>query len=255
MPIKVTLESYIEKAKQAHGDKYDYSNTVYASARTKISIICPIHGEFEQLARAHLRGSGCQLCSDNKVAQAQASSDFVSKSQAIHGDKYIYDLVDYKNNKTKVKILCREHGEFEQSPNSHLAGNGCAKCALTEQGWTRTHFKAKCDKNNSGLGVLYILGCWDDNKSEVFIKIGITSNSINKRYGSKTLMPYNFKILHQITGSPEYIYDLETKLKKKSKSYHYVPITQFGGHRTECFEADKNYITKLNNYLAELIPF
>lgn len=250
--IALARAEFKDKAKLVHGDRYDYSQTVYVSARTRVKINCPIHGEFEQLARAHLRGSGCQLCSGNKVAKA--ASEFVSKAQAIHGDKYIYDLVDYQNNKTKVKITCRSHGSWEQTPANHLSGQGCAKCAIAEQGWTRTHFKDKCTKNNNGLGILYILGCWDDQKSEVFIKIGITSRSIKKRYDSKTSMPYNYKVLHEITGDPEYIYDLETKLHKKSKNYSYTPDIPFAGSSTECFKADKDYLSKLNLYMNELIP-
>jgi len=68
-------------------------------------------------------------------------------------------------------------------------------------------------------------------------------------------MPYNYKVLHEITGSPEYIYNLETLLHKKSKNYKYIPITSFGGSSTECFEANKDYLTNLNTYMKELVPF
>ncbi len=180
---------------------------------------------------------------------------FVQKAQEIHNNKYTYEFVYYKNTQTKVLITCPVHGTFDARPDSHLNGRGCAKCAQEASGFTRTNFKDKCIKNNNGFGILYVLGCWDDLKQEIFIKIGITSNSIKKRYPSKASMPYNFKVLHEVTGSPEYIYDLETKLQKKSKSYMYSPAIPFGGSSSECFLADKDYVDKLNSYLAEFIPF
>ena len=45
-----------------------------------------------------------------------------------HGDRYIYDLVDYKNAITKVSIICKKHGLFKITPNSHLNGSGCYEC-------------------------------------------------------------------------------------------------------------------------------
>ena len=80
-------------------------------------------------------------------------------------------------------------------------------------------------------------------------RYGITSRSIKKRYDSKTTMPYEYTTLHEISGSPEYIYDLETLLHKKSINYRYTPNIPFGGSSTECFKADSAYLSKLNTYL------
>lgn len=183
------------------------------------------------------------------------TEQFIERANLKHNNLYDYKLVDYQGAHTKIKIICKHHGEFLQSPNSHLSGKGCKNCALSEKGWTRTHFKDKCINNNNGLGILYILGCWDDEKKETFIKIGITSRSIKQRYDSKAKLPYNFKVLHEITGDPEYIYDLETLLHKKSKNYRYTPSIQFAGSSSECFKADKDYLEKLNNHIFNLIPF
>jgi hypothetical protein len=254
MPSKLTNETFIQKANLLHNNKYDYSLVDYKSSKEKVSIICKEHGVYEQIPNDHLKPHGCTLCSYEAQA-AIAKAEFATKASIIHDNKYDYSLVEYKNNATKVKIGCSEHGIFEQKPNSHLQGKGCPICALTESGFTRTKFKDKCIKNNNALGILYVLGCWSENKKEVFIKIGITSNSIKKRYPSKTSMPYNYKVLHEITGSPEYIYNLETLLHKKSKNYKYIPITSFGGSSTECFEANKDYLTNLNTYMKELVPF
>ena len=125
--------------------------------------------------------------------------------------------------------------------------SGCPQCSLSESGFTRTKFKDKCDKNNDAKGILYILECYND--TETFIKIGITSRSIKERYRAKAKMPYEYTILHEITGSPEFIFDLETLLHRKSKNYKYIPITPFAGSSTECFEVDLTYLSKLNDYL------
>lgn len=53
---------------------------------------------------------------------------FISKAINKHGTKYDYSLVDYIHSKSKVKIICKKHGVFEQRPNDHLNGSGCSFC-------------------------------------------------------------------------------------------------------------------------------
>lgn len=117
--------TFIEKAKNVHGNKYDYSNTIYTNVKTKISVICPVHGTFEQSPRHHLRGQGCSKCSGNNK---KTNEEFISEIIKVHGDRYDYSKVKYKGAKYKIKIICREHGEFEQVASSHLTGNGCNNC-------------------------------------------------------------------------------------------------------------------------------
>lgn len=121
---------FIKKAKEIHGDKYDYSKIEYKNNRTKICIICPEHGEFWQIPYSHLRGSGCPQCAikSTKYKQRLTTEDFIKKAQKIHGDNYVYSKVEYENDKTKVCIICPEHGEFWQTPNNHLKGKGCPSC-------------------------------------------------------------------------------------------------------------------------------
>ena len=54
---------------------------------------------------------------------------FIEKAKQVHVDKYDYSKVEYKNNSTKVTIICPEHGPFEQTPAAHWKGAGCPKCA------------------------------------------------------------------------------------------------------------------------------
>jgi len=123
----MTTEKFIEKAKEVHKNKYDYSFAEYVNCNTKIKIICKEHGVFEQIYYSHLNGNGCPLCAGVKK---MTKDNFIEKAKKIHGDKYLYCYVDYKNNKSKIKIICKNHGEFIQTPSEHLIGKGCFKCGV-----------------------------------------------------------------------------------------------------------------------------
>ena len=125
---KMSTAEFIAKAQEIHGNKYDYSKTEYSNSRTKVCIICPDHGEFWQTPTLHLQGNGCPKCSGkNKLT----TEEFIEKARKVHGDKYDYSKVDYKNNHTKVCIICPDHGEFWQTPSNHLKKQGCPKCGFT----------------------------------------------------------------------------------------------------------------------------
>lgn len=118
------IDKFIEK----HGDKYDYSKV--DTNNLKVIIICKLHGEFLQNKYSHKYGMGCWDCSViyRSNLQRGTNEDFIKKSNKIHEYRYDYSLVDYKNNNTKVKIICKIHGLFEQVPLSHLSKNGCPSC-------------------------------------------------------------------------------------------------------------------------------
>ena len=124
-----TTEQFIKEARKIHGNKYDYSKVNYIDGHTKVCIICPEHGEFWQEPTKHTTGkkSGCPQCAINKFKDTTES--FINKAKNVHGDKYDYSKVEYVNSQTKVCIICPEHGEFWQTPNKHLIGRGCPKCA------------------------------------------------------------------------------------------------------------------------------
>lgn len=122
---KYNNEIFINKARRVHGDKYNYSKVEYINSKTKVCIICPIHGEFWQLPSDHLRGIGCAACSKRKKL---TTDEFIKKAIEIHGFTYDYSNVRYINNITEVEIICPEHGSFFQKPNYHINGNGCPIC-------------------------------------------------------------------------------------------------------------------------------
>jgi very-short-patch-repair endonuclease len=127
-----TTEEFINKAKEIHGDKYDYSNVIYTDYLNKIKIICKIHGEFEQDPCGHLQGQNCKLCSF--LNRSKTTEKFIKDAMNIHGDRYDYSLTEYKGAKIKVCIICDTHGQFEQEPSNHLEGNGCPFCKNKTEG-------------------------------------------------------------------------------------------------------------------------
>jgi len=133
---KLGLNEFIKRANNIHNNFYDYTKSVYKDTSTKLIICCPKHGEFEQTPGNHLSGHGCWYCMrENLVKTLTYSFDewlYMAKKQ--HGDKFDYSKVDYINLNTPVKIICKEHGDFKQSPNTHLISDyACPKCLYTHR--------------------------------------------------------------------------------------------------------------------------
>ena len=126
------IDEFIKKSRLVHGDKYDYSKVEYKYSRISVIIVCKIHGDFEQIPNRHLTGSGCIECSRINSANKRTSNtdEFIKKSRVVHGDKYDYSKAEYKYSKENVKIICKIHGEFEQTPIAHYNScRGCPKCS------------------------------------------------------------------------------------------------------------------------------
>ena len=125
-------EEFIEKATAAHNGRYSYENVKYVRAIDHVMVTCPDHGDFPIKPSGHLSGAGCWDCGGSKPLTAET---FVEKVIAKHGDWYKYHKVVYKNNKTKVTLVCPDHGEFSsQTPDAHLAGKGCNRCQNKAEG-------------------------------------------------------------------------------------------------------------------------
>ena len=135
MPKKSTLEEFIAKARAVHGDRYDYSMVKYVNGTTSVCIKCPVHGEFMQAPKLHLK-YGCRKC--GRVACSEKRKDsfetFVMKARKVHGDRYGYERLrtdgseNYRGSYEPMDIYCPVHGTFCQAPHDHLKGSGCPKC-------------------------------------------------------------------------------------------------------------------------------
>jgi len=125
----MTLEDFINKSIQVHGNKYDYSKVIYINSETVVDIICKKHGIFRQFPFNHYtRGMGCKKCAyESKLI---TFDQFINKSIEVHGNRYDYFKTKYIGCVNKVITTCRIHGDFQQLPNNHVNGNGCPKCDM-----------------------------------------------------------------------------------------------------------------------------
>jgi len=170
MPKRLTTDIFISKAKEIHGLKsYDYSLVKYLKNNIKIKIICKKHGIFEQTPNDHLSKRGCRLCSIEQQHDLQRKdlSSFINQAIKIHGNKYDYSLVDYINNHKKIKIICKEHGIFEQQPCHHLLGSCCSSCSNKKKLTTEEFIKKA--KEIHGDRYNYSLVNYRGNKKKVNI--------------------------------------------------------------------------------------
>jgi hypothetical protein len=184
--MDTTNRTFIEKAKQKHNNIFDYSLVNYKNSITKVKIICKEHGEFEQTPNNHLNGQKCPHCNGNAKLNTEK---FIEKSLKIH-NKYNYSSVNYKNNKTKVKIVCKEHGIFEQTPNNHLLGQGCPKCDFSVKLNTNDFIK-KCINIHKNK---YDYSLVDYKNSNSMLHIICEKHGTFKQYAKNHLAGYGCQI-------------------------------------------------------------
>jgi very-short-patch-repair endonuclease len=211
-------EKFIEKAKELHGDTYDYSKVDYINSTEKVIIVCKVHGEFLQNAKGHIqKKAGCQKCGIIKLRNyfKDTNDIFIKKAIKIHGDIYDYTKVNYGNNgREPITIICKKHGEFNQKPQEHLSGYGCSKCGMVYRKTTIEYIeKAKAVHGDK----------YDYSKTEFTTakeKIIITC----KKHGDFEQEAY----CHSIgVGCPRCVNKTEGKLYNKIKEMFPSLITQF----------------------------
>jgi hypothetical protein len=139
--MRHTIQTFIAKARQVHGDKYDYSAVEYVNNKVKVTIICPEHGPFEQRPNSHISHKhGCPKC--GKISRGTnntlTTEEFIAKARRVHGNRYDYSMVEYYNTRKLITIICPEHGPFEQRPNNHLSNHGCLSCSGIKKHTTQT---------------------------------------------------------------------------------------------------------------------
>lgn len=126
----LTTNQFIERSIKKHGDKYNYDKVIINGNQNKVIINCKIHGDFEQRPDVHMNGQGCYKCFRER--KKSTADEFIIKANKKHNNTYDYSLLEYKTNKHKVKIICKKHGSFSQSPQHHLNGSGCPICQTSK---------------------------------------------------------------------------------------------------------------------------
>ena len=220
---KMTTESFIERSKQAHGDCYDYSKVIYVNSLTKVTIICPTHGEFSQYPQNHYgKKTKCPKCEGeiNSNRQRCSVEEFTTKADKVHNNFFDYSNTVYTTARKNITITCPIHGDFEQLPTNHLKGVGCPSCNGGMY-------------NPSKPTILYYLSI---NNGQAF-KIGITNKSINERFTPadklkiEVIKTWNF-------DSGKQAYDAEQVILKKfcNNKYTGQPLLESGN--TDLFNID-----------------
>lgn len=222
--VRKTNDEFIAEAVVAHGDLYDYSNTVYVNNKTKVKVICPTHGVFTITPNDHIGKQlcGCPKCGIEKRSKSRTctTEEFIQKAKKVHNGTYEYSKVVYTNSTTPVKIICKAHGEFEQSPSEHLQGKGCRQCN-----------PGGFDGNKEAI--LYYLKITSENG--VGYKIGITNRTVAERYSREKAAIEVLKIWKYQSGTEAQAE--ETRIKRKYKEYvHSIPLLVDGN--TELYSKD-----------------
>ena len=281
---KLTTEEFIERARKVHGDKYNYSKVNYVKNDIEVCIICPIHGDFLQTPKQHLRGQGCRKCFNDRQRKIKTLcfGEFVRKATLKHGNKYDYSKVDleHRDEKGRVCIICKKHGEFWQIPSSHIYGYGCSKCA--NEATLNTEEFVKRAKEVHGNKYDYSKVKYINNKKEVCIicpihgefkqiaKSHLEGNGCNKC--RESCLEHNIKIflddnLIKYEQQKRFVWLGRKSLDFYLPDYnvaiecqgiqHFKPIDFFGGEKKFIYqvESDKNKKKLCENNNIKIIYF
>lgn len=200
-------ESFSTLAKRIHGDIYDYSKVDLSirGPHGEVSIECKKHGTFSVAPSAHLRQKqGCAQCSYDRKRNSMtgklkmSNEDFVTRAISVHGQKYSYDLTEFKGVSRQVNIECKAHGMFTQRASDHLSGNGCQKCAnyatsKMENDWldklevSIRQKKIICGKKR------FIVDGFDPNTNTIYEFLGDFWHGNPKKYNRNDQNPVNKK--------------------------------------------------------------
>lgn len=241
---RLNKSDFLRRAREIHGDRYDYAQVQCADSKSKVTIVCRKHGAFTQVAMNHLSGRGCKACGNELISlkQRQDPAEFVRRAKEVHGDRYNYTQVDYVSARRKVAIVCPIHGVFEQTPDSHLSG-GCRQCANEELPGA---YSLKVLMRNPVLAgkpsILYYIK-FDAESGEMFYKVGVTTTSVIKRFAGYAAAGYRVKKIREIKLPLLEAFNREQYLlKNHCERFKHRPLKGnrkgfvFGGG-SECFSA------------------
>lgn len=220
-------KNIISKFNSIHNSKYNYLEFLKIDNKKYVVVECNNKHKFTINIINHLNGSGCIKCKHSEFVKT-----YTDKLSLKHNNSYTYDLSSCNNTTDYAIITCKIHGDFKQQIKNHLNGQGCKLCADNIKSYSIEKFTELCNLKNNGLGVFYIIKCF--NEDEEFYKYGITSKTTKLRYKTKRDMPYNYEIIHEHSFNAPDVYKFEQIIKKLCKDYKYTPKLKFNGSSTEC---------------------
>ena len=276
-------EIVLKKAKDVHGNKYDYSRVIFTNMNDKVEIICPLHGSFFTDLYSHTaRETNCPKCAIENGRHTTES--FVKKALAIHGDLYDYSKSIYTTGDAIITIICKKHGEFTQRAMSHLAGCVCRKCFIEKCKLSVSDF-IKNARSVHGDLYDYSNVVYSGNKTPVEIicplhgsfwqkpNTHVSSRNgcgrCNESRGEKAVLEvldkYGFSYMREYRIKP-YLYRYDFYLPELNVfiefhgHQHYRPVTVFGGteefRKTQIRDAEKEQlVADVNGKLIVLAYF
>ena len=128
---KSSTTDFLVKVKAKH-PLLDFSEATYENVKTKVKVVCPTHGLFYMSPNKLLGGQGCPSCRGSRISKqlTKPFSLFMQEAEQTHDGRYTYEPSTYLNASTKMAIRCSNHGLFYQTPDAHLRGASCPKCAI-----------------------------------------------------------------------------------------------------------------------------
>lgn len=245
--FKVRLDKFIERTDELYSGKYLYDMSDFVNTNSYLKITCPEHGVFIQRVADHLASkTGCPSCSF--VNRSIGKEEFLRRSYEIHGDKYDYSLTEFQTTAGKVKIVCPDHGLFEQIAKSHMDGHECFECSILKKHWA---YEERCKLNpkfGEKIGCLYLLRMHLDDES--FLKVGVSVNFQNRlacyRKDGLKVEPLSMIRMTALDSAKE-----EGVILKqiRTNGYRYKPLKRFAGW-TEC--VSETYEEQLLSWFDEL---
>lgn len=247
---RLSTESVVKQFKAVHGERYGYEKVVYNGDDSRVSIFCKQCGVyFQQTPHLHKAGNGHNRCKGSRITKSKLldREEFIKRSKSVHGDKYDYSLVEYVRARKKVKIICSEHGVFEQAASSHMLGSGCNECGLKKfYDSARGGFvpEAIRDSEYNNPMFLYLVEFINKETGKTFYKIGITKNeprfrfrAYTKKFHIRIIRAEQFPAIIASIREDSFMSNLQSL--KLSHRVHDLKGHRGGGW-TECF-SDKHF--------------
>lgn len=221
--------------KLKHGDQsnlFMFGEFKYTKSLDYTTVVCNKHGEYRTKTNWLLtRGHHCEACAEERRGERNflGNDGFVSKASRVHNGKYDYSLSEYLGARKYIKILCADHGVFEQILYYHLAGNGCPECGKMTGGYGASDYEKICPYGSN----VYLMRV--ENKNEMFYKIGISKQPFKRANDISNSSEYSVSVLSYIYHKDaKMIWTIERELHDLFKQFKYYPQSKFEGH-TECF--------------------
>lgn len=240
---RTSQQDFVERAKQAIGDQYDFVRVVYKNLDTPVTIVCPKHGEFTKKPRLILQQRrGCPKCGQDRLIQksrdcALTTPEFIERARTLHQNKYLYEKVQYTTGNAKVDITCLVHGDFAQRPANHLRGQGCPKCGDERSGGTGGYTQSYFDRTPEAKlapAIVYLVDITINDK-ERCIKVGITTKTTDMRFDRSEYRDMTITPLHISYMSLYDAFVLEQRIMEQKKTERFFSNVKFSGY-TECFK-------------------